>query len=537
MIKYDRISVEDNITFKYNSDAMNDCFGDNYTMYFREARKDSHDGCTAWFPKEAIISNGTYKPGSTEVNWKNILSEDGTKIKMFLYPGESMKKDKEEYPTKPQASPMHCFLYSSKYNNEYKYVGTFICDLAVSTEETQILRRVSDHIDLGNDYSYIDFSKSGNPILSDYYLKHDFPRHEGIIREFENRYDHTDENSLIAECKEFWNKYSLNTLNTMDVHLFEEEFIEELCILLSSIRGSNTRYTDFYSGDKNIFLSEVFNLFSSELPVPDLLRKCGIRSDIAGAILFTHKQDCYIYSLNEEITDQYISKLRLYVSGDDDLIEKQSKLLFWKQVNYLLDEWSIYKYCAFLSDTFPVIKEQIKYVPSPKPTITKRFDAEERAIEEELAESNLPETPKSFEYLCSPRPREINTNEKKANGQLIVRHDDRRINALVKANFACEIDENHPTFIRKNSDQNYTETHHLIPIKYSGQFENTLDTEENIVSLCSNCHNQIHYGKGAEKLLKKLYDERAELLEKAGISKTIDGIDITYEQLLHMYGL
>ena len=38
MIKYDRISIEDNITFKYNSDAMNDCFGDNYTTYFREPR-------------------------------------------------------------------------------------------------------------------------------------------------------------------------------------------------------------------------------------------------------------------------------------------------------------------------------------------------------------------------------------------------------------------------------------------------------------------------------------------------------------------
>ncbi len=104
------------------------------------------------------------------------------------------------------------------------------------------------------------------------------------------------------------------------------------------------------------------------------------------------------------------------------------------------------------------------------------------------------------------------------------------INALAHAHYICEIDEDHPVFIRRNSDKGYTEPHHLVPMAFSDRFEVSLDVEENIVSLCSNCHNQIHYGKGADKLLKKLYKSRKKDLENAGIKIDID-------ELLEMYGL
>lgn len=93
----------------------------------------------------------------------------------------------------------------------------------------------------------------------------------------------------------------------------------------------------------------------------------------------------------------------------------------------------------------------------------------------------------------------------------------------------CEINSDHPTFIRKNSGKNYTEPHHLVPMAFSEQFNVSLDVEENIVSLCSNCHNQIHYGADADKLIEKLYEERKDALASVGII-------ITLEQLLSMYG-
>lgn len=113
------------------------------------------------------------------------------------------------------------------------------------------------------------------------------------------------------------------------------------------------------------------------------------------------------------------------------------------------------------------------------------------------------------------------------NHKVYLRDKQTSLNALSKARLKCEIDSNHPTFIRKNSNVNYTEPHHLIPMCYQ-DFDKSLDVEANIISLCSNCHNQIHHGKDAEKLFKRLYNERIELLKAAKIV-------ISFENLKKMY--
>lgn len=102
------------------------------------------------------------------------------------------------------------------------------------------------------------------------------------------------------------------------------------------------------------------------------------------------------------------------------------------------------------------------------------------------------------------------------------------INALSHAFFKCEIDNDHYTFIRRNSDKPYTEPHHLVPMEFSDKFDVSLDVEENIVSLCSNCHNEIHYGRDANELVERLYKERKEALESVGIV-------ISLSELLKMY--
>ena len=101
--------------------------------------------------------------------------------------------------------------------------------------------------------------------------------------------------------------------------------------------------------------------------------------------------------------------------------------------------------------------------------------------------------------------------------------------ALENANFSCEVDCGHATFIKKSNGKPYTEAHHLIPLMYSESFPvYSLDNVANIVSLCSNCHNQLHYGKEVEPILKRLYEERKERLEEAGIG-------VTLEELLFFY--
>lgn len=92
-----------------------------------------------------------------------------------------------------------------------------------------------------------------------------------------------------------------------------------------------------------------------------------------------------------------------------------------------------------------------------------------------------------------------------------VRYD---VNAIVDANYLCEADINHETFIRKAKDKPYSEAHHLIPLKFQKYFEYPLDVPANIISLCSNCHNNIQYGVDIKLLVEKLYLMRREKLRK-----------------------
>lgn len=104
--------------------------------------------------------------------------------------------------------------------------------------------------------------------------------------------------------------------------------------------------------------------------------------------------------------------------------------------------------------------------------------------------------------------------------------------ALARADYKCEFDVNDRIFLRK-SGKGYTEPHHLIPISKFRDFDYkncSLDTMENIVSLCSHCHNLLHYGREEDKtpVLNKLYEDRKDALTNVGL-------DITFEDLKKYY--
>lgn len=78
------------------------------------------------------------------------------------------------------------------------------------------------------------------------------------------------------------------------------------------------------------------------------------------------------------------------------------------------------------------------------------------------------------------------------------------------ANWCCEIDNTHSTFLAKSNNKQYVEAHHLIPVSAQKYFNSSIDCSSNIVSLCPNCHRLIHFANDAEKieLLQKLYKKR-----------------------------
>lgn len=104
------------------------------------------------------------------------------------------------------------------------------------------------------------------------------------------------------------------------------------------------------------------------------------------------------------------------------------------------------------------------------------------------------------------------------------------VEALKMANFTCEADPSHETFISAASGHPFVEAHHLIPLSYQEYYRDSIDVKENIVALCPNCHSLIHYGPDADKrklLLKFLRDRQDSLLHK--------GIAIDEETLLSYY--
>ena len=155
--------------------------------------------------------------------------------------------------------------------------------------------------------------------------------------------------------------------------------------------------------------------------------------------------------------------------------------------------------------------------------IEKRADLE---LLEEVESAQENELPATVDYIPVPANRPDPVMHE---GNISYpRNKDTSLKALKRANYACEIDVSHPSFIRKSNGTNYTEPHHLVPMAEQGHFECSLDVQANIVSLCSNCHKRLHYGKDPELLLKQLYDERKEDMMAAGIA-------ISYEELLNMY--
>lgn len=136
----------------------------------------------------------------------------------------------------------------------------------------------------------------------------------------------------------------------------------------------------------------------------------------------------------------------------------------------------------------------------------------------------------------SPIPADKKELKETGSGRKIYPRDKKvSANALKRANYTCEFCPNHPSFLRKNKNIKYMEPHHLIPLHMHSFFEKSLDVEANIVSLCSNCHNQIHYGDG-RAIISRLWDLRQAELSAVQLDRMISGTLMSKDELLKMYG-
>jgi 5-methylcytosine-specific restriction enzyme A len=85
------------------------------------------------------------------------------------------------------------------------------------------------------------------------------------------------------------------------------------------------------------------------------------------------------------------------------------------------------------------------------------------------------------------------------------------VEAVILADFKCEVDSSHRSFTSRKYGRQYVEAHHLVPMKYQERFsEASLDVHAIIVALCPNCHRLLHHGIETEYniILRTLLESR-----------------------------
>lgn len=92
------------------------------------------------------------------------------------------------------------------------------------------------------------------------------------------------------------------------------------------------------------------------------------------------------------------------------------------------------------------------------------------------------------------------------------------LEALSRANFACELFPAYPTFTSRSSERNFMEAHHLIPMKLQENFQVSLDVVENVCCLNPLSHRLVHFGKfqSFEEQLSRVVKLRSDFIKSVG---------------------
>lgn len=110
----------------------------------------------------------------------------------------------------------------------------------------------------------------------------------------------------------------------------------------------------------------------------------------------------------------------------------------------------------------------------------------------------------------------VNDNTTYNAGIKLKRNSELKKIAFQRENYTCELCGTTSTFENKNGDE-YFEGHHLIMYNLSSQikYKYSLDTSDNIICLCPNCHRKIHYAdeKIITDCITKLIEKHKNLFE------------------------
>ena len=252
-----------------------------------------------------------------------------------------------------------------------------------------------------------------------------------------------------------------------------------------------------------------------------------VPQSIAARIATIYYPEKYISLTDEEVISLTLDELDIPFDEKQSIWIKQSLIRGWieKKLTKYTEDPYLQNY-VFLR----CVKQWLGleyYMPKPikyaeLKSVTKKLKREYEAIDrEEIEESQGIQVGEiEPEYTRQPQEKVLIEEKDSLGKQMPKRDPAKRKNAMILADFKCEIDPNHRTFISRGTGHPYVESHHLIPMEFYDDFDYSLDVEENIVCLCSNCHNEIHYGQENGRLVHILYEARKDLLHDVGLDIT-----------------
>lgn len=282
------------------------------------------------------------------------------------------------------------------------------------------------------------------------------------------------------------------------------------------------RWTSWTNGDFNIVRKALVNLYEAgDKDDTKAIKDNFLSPMFKGKILSVYFPQKYLNIFADYHLKYFLDKLNIRYAGVSDPIDLRQLLMAFKNSHFVFKQWSAIDFGHYLYEFFGT--PSLEDIYDEKKATEEWYDSEQRQKINRAITGNK----ESRRYADIPlvKPETIETKA----GKVYNRNNDKAVQALADADFSCEIDKGHESFLRKNSRHKYTEAHHLIPMSAQDDFENTLDTPANIISLCSNCHNWIHYGSNAERLLKQLYEQRKSRLKMVGISISFDNLKQYYK--------
>lgn len=250
-----------------------------------------------------------------------------------------------------------------------------------------------------------------------------------------------------------------------------------------------------------------------------------------------------LYNLTE--TDWSISSLKNIFVGMQGIIKVSRD----DRAKYYLDEYGVEKLQSGIYATFEVIgfdpdknhgRVDIRVIDNffhqnriidkekSKKILGDKFSSQSQGYIDSATYKLVYEAINDIQYKDVPKPqKELRIEEAK---EVYPRDEQEKQEALILADYKCEVDEKHTSFLAQSTNKNYVEGHHLIPINQYAEFENDVDVRANIISLCPTCHRKLHSGMKADvdEMLEMLHDKRIDRLKKVGLGITIDELKYIY---------